>query len=153
MAPKTETAPNKTRPRITKTARESLKAGLIAKISSDAADPEVVKPQWVYLPQWEKVSEYMPLTSMLGLLESDIPTQQQAHLRKIAALNAVTLDRTAAGIVMEDFWREVDDRIGDEINEAASLPDDMRGVSIDWKNALADLLHIEVALAKQRISK
>jgi hypothetical protein len=106
-------------------------------------------PRWVLHPAWESIEPYSHLIPMLGALESDppLPDAIQNHLRKITAWQASSIDRSkVTGMKgFEEVWSDAENKVGVEMAQINSFPEDLRGVSRPWQKAFIDWQTIQTS--------
>ncbi|MBI4033835.1 hypothetical protein HY379_02430 [Candidatus Saccharibacteria bacterium] len=143
MPPSPEKTSHTKEVKISAAERKAMMDELIAEAKT------VFDPQLVYDPRGREVSKYAPLITMMRRLSNDtaLSPHQLGHLRKITAWKAFSMNRTAPipGIKNRpEFWRVVDEEVGEELAIIERFPQDLTGVTQPWKNALYDHLKIEL---------
>ena len=106
-------------------------------------------PGWVLHPAWESIEPYTHLIPMLGTLESDppLPDSVQKHLRKITAWQASSIDKSkVTGMKgFEEVWQDTEEKVGAEIAQVNSFPEDLKGISRAWQKAFIDWQTIQTS--------
>lgn len=146
MPTRPETGPGKREARLTAAQRQELIREII-KVRG-----HVTKPDWAFHPDWEHTEPYTTLIPMIGMIQhnSSLTQQENSHLRKMAAWQADSIDRTKIRSLRgyEEVWRIVDEQL---TGEMAAVTDYSLGHTVvprSWKNAFTDLEKIKKAPLK-----
>jgi hypothetical protein len=96
------------------------------------------------ISQTPNMDQYMELVGMMGLLTGDesLPPVQQAHLRKMIALELTSFSGQEHAPGLSDFIQVVNDRVGTEISQLAAIPAESK-LPVVWGNALVDVASIQ----------
>jgi hypothetical protein len=107
----------------------------------------------VFAANWHELSPYMELVGMMGILmknpeldpDKQLAPGQLSLLRKMVAVQSTMVPRNRPGLATEEFFKEVDAMVSQEVELLQNLPDE-KPIPKDWKQAYDDILRLQKAV-------
>jgi hypothetical protein len=141
MAKKAETAPRMTEKALTRKERQEFVNQISEHIQGRGQE-------LVLTPAWRQIEPYVELVGMMGILIGDqsLDGRRQAHIRKMISVQYYMTPQKSRAPRAKEFMQEVRNHAGAEIEEAQTLPEDMKRMPAAWRNAYADTLQMNADL-------